>query len=228
MGDPHHAIVLPPGTEYRVSHPLSGGDQCTLFVVFPGLADNFGWDRREESAGPLSLRRTDTAAELLHQTMMAPHESSEARTTEWAATLLSRMMSGGARDQGIETQITATRRAHRKLVERTVVELMRRKNQGLNLNRLARDVFSSPFHLSRVFRKSTGLSLHQYHERLRLRDAAERVLAGEPSLSALAHELGFVHHSYFTERFRREYGLTPRELRQRGLARELLRRLRCR
>src|SRR6185369_6318215 len=73
----------------------------------------------------------------------------------------------------------------------------------------------SRFHLSRVFRSSTGFSLHGYRNQLRLRAALERIADSQARLPALASELGFSSHSHFTAAFRESFGVAPSELRGR-------------
>jgi AraC family transcriptional regulator len=104
-----------------------------------------------------------------------------------------------------------TRRAHRDLVDATRVMLARRFRDKLSLSDIARAVFSSPFHLARVFRRKTGLSLHRQLTRLRLRDALEHLANGKPDLTGLALDLGFSSHAHFSHSFRHEFGSTPSE-----------------
>lgn len=72
----------------------------------------------------------------------------------------------------------------------------------------------SYFHLARLFRTHTGLSLHAYRERLRLAAALQRLDEGEGDLAALAHDLGYSSQSHFGALFRRGVGVTPAHARQ--------------
>lgn len=71
----------------------------------------------------------------------------------------------------------------------------------------------SPFHLSRVFRAETGISVHQYLLRIRMEQALSRLHDGEAHLSRLALELGFSSHSHFSTVFRRHFGESPAQVR---------------
>jgi AraC family transcriptional regulator len=73
----------------------------------------------------------------------------------------------------------------------------------------------SPFHLAHTFREETGVSMHKYLLRVRLDMARARILAGEPSLSRLALELGFSSHSHFTTMFREHFKVSPTSIRER-------------
>jgi AraC-like DNA-binding protein len=74
----------------------------------------------------------------------------------------------------------------------------------------------SPFHLSRIFRLTTGLPLRQYVRRLRIVLAADRLRRGDDDLTSLALDLGFYDHSHFTNTFRREWGVPPSRIRRRA------------
>lgn len=74
----------------------------------------------------------------------------------------------------------------------------------------------SPFHLSRIFRRESGLPMRRYLDRSRLRLALERLADGEQDLTGLALDLGYADHSHFSNAFRREFGLSPSRFRRRA------------
>jgi AraC family transcriptional regulator len=82
-----------------------------------------------------------------------------------------------------------------------------------SLAEVAHQVFVSPFHLARQFRRHTGLSLHGYRTRLRMAMALERLRQGETDLSALALDLGYSSQSHFSAVFRRSFGHAPGQVR---------------
>jgi AraC-like DNA-binding protein len=92
------------------------------------------------------------------------------------------------------------------------VVLSRRFREPLCLDELAAEVGLSPFHAARIFRRSTGTSLHQYRDRLRLNTALCALHAGV-RLDALALDLGYASHSHLTERFTRWFGAPPSAVR---------------
>jgi len=96
----------------------------------------------------------------------------------------------------------------RRVLER---DYMRR----LPLAALARVAACSPFQLLRAFRRRHGVTPHVYQEQLRL-EAAGALLANHArTITAIALELGYAHHSHFTAAFRRRFGVTPRAFRRR-------------
>jgi AraC-like DNA-binding protein len=101
----------------------------------------------------------------------------------------------------------------RWLAERAREVLARRYRENTSVRELAEEVGCSVFHLCRVFRIETGLTLHQYRHRLRLAASLSRVVRGD-DLSSVACDLGYASHSHFTERFRTAFGLTPSRYRE--------------
>lgn len=105
-------------------------------------------------------------------------------------------------------------RARAELAEATRAVLGRSFREPLALATLAAEVHSSPFHLSRVFRAHTGMSVHRYLTDLRLRASLDRLGDASGRLTELALELGFASHSHFSERFRATFGIPPAASRQ--------------
>jgi AraC-like DNA-binding protein len=107
-----------------------------------------------------------------------------------------------------------TEAEHAELAEAVKSLLARRLCERITLDEIARALDASPFHLARVFQTQTGVPVHRYLSRLRLRTALDRIEAGARDLTALALQLNFSSHSHFTDAFRREFGLTPSNFRK--------------
>jgi AraC-like DNA-binding protein len=119
---------------------------------------------------------------------------------------------GGER---VRTTRTGTARDHAMQVERVKLVLGERFREGLNLEQVAHAAYSSPYHLCRIFKNQTGLSIHQYLINVRLAASLEH-LAERPgdSLAMVALDLGFASHNHFTTVFRSRFGLSPTEFRR--------------
>jgi AraC family transcriptional regulator len=87
--------------------------------------------------------------------------------------------------------------------------LARRFRERLSLAELGRRSGYSVYHLSRIFRQKSGLTLHAWQSRLRLLTALERVAEPGIELEEIAIDLGYASHSHLTASFRRAFGLTP-------------------
>lgn len=98
------------------------------------------------------------------------------------------------------------------LVARAKAVLLHEVAENTSVSSLAQQLHTSPFHLCRVFRAHTGLSLHQYRVQHRLRASIDRVASRE-SLSVVAADLGFASHAHYTSVFRRQWRTTPSQLR---------------
>jgi AraC-like DNA-binding protein len=79
------------------------------------------------------------------------------------------------------------------------------------LAEVAREVGVSPAYLSRAFRAATGGTLHAFREGLRLQRALDLLPTACGDFTRVALDLGYSSHSHFSSRFRRHFGMTPRE-----------------
>ena len=71
----------------------------------------------------------------------------------------------------------------------------------------------SPFHLARIFKAHTGMTLHTYRQQLRLAMALQCLQSGMRNLADLAAGLGFSCQSHMGFAFQRELGVTPAQAR---------------
>ena len=68
-------------------------------------------------------------------------------------------------------------------------------------------------YLSTLFKKETGRTLTDYILEERLETSKQMLTYSDYSLSEIATNLAFCSHSNYTEHFRKQYGITPREYR---------------
>jgi len=93
------------------------------------------------------------------------------------------------------------------------VILSERLDEYLTLADIASEIGMSVFHMCRIFRRTTGMTMWQYRHKLRLREALEDVSESPRSIVDIALESGFSSHSHFTSQFHREFGRTPSTIR---------------
>ena len=94
---------------------------------------------------------------------------------------------------------------------RRVTELVReRLADDLSLDDMAACAGVSRFHFARSFKKSTGVTPHQYVLAQRVERAKQFLGEGRLSLREIAHATGFSDQSHMTRHFRRLTGSTPR------------------
>lgn len=82
-------------------------------------------------------------------------------------------------------------------------------DKDLSLARLSGIAGISVSHLKVLFKRSTGLAVHEYVVRRRVERARELLLAGEHSISDVALDVGFAHASHLARCMRRVLGLPP-------------------
>jgi AraC family transcriptional regulator len=214
--DRNHVLFFNPGQRFFRSLRSRDGDHSYYVELAPELMFRLGGGL---ASFPFAFGPSDPEVFLLqrlavrHLREPSPDPALvEEAITEAVRIALERARSfHGRRNRGRE----GTRAAHREIVDQTKELLAARYRERLTMGEIARAIGVSRFHLSRVFRSSTGFSLHGYRNQLRLRAALERLADPGVSLPPLATELGFSSHSHFTAAFREAFGVAPSALRGR-------------
>ena len=86
--------------------------------------------------------------------------------------------------------------------------------QEIRTEDVAAAVGVSPYHLSRLFKALTGMTMREYLTRERIKTAKQLLAASERSIPQIASLLRFCDQSYFTKVFREITGQTPRQYRE--------------
>lgn len=84
--------------------------------------------------------------------------------------------------------------------------------QEISLTTIAEYLGMSRYHFCRLFKQSTGLSLHQYVIQQRVERAKQLLLQRKLSISEIAIACGFTHQSHLNRHFKRLTGVTPKTL----------------
>jgi Response regulator containing CheY-like receiver domain and AraC-type DNA-binding domain len=90
-------------------------------------------------------------------------------------------------------------------------------DKELNLQALADRSGVSPAYMSKMFREVMGRPITQYLNELRL-EKARLMLLGQPEvkISAVAEECGFNDYPYFSKVFKKHYGISPLEYKEKS------------
>jgi AraC-like DNA-binding protein len=104
----------------------------------------------------------------------------------------------------------------RRRVQHAVAYIEANFDQPCTLQSLADLAGLSRFHFVRVFGAVVGQSPNQYLINLRMRSAADRLIATKTPIAQIAFDVGFNDISHFYACFRAAFGCTPRQWRLRG------------
>jgi AraC family transcriptional regulator len=98
----------------------------------------------------------------------------------------------------------------RTVLRRVLEHLQAHLDEELPVTALAAVADLSPSYFSRLFKRSTGLSPHQYLLRQRIERARDLLADPGRRVAEVSCELGFPSQSHFTTVFRTLVGVTPR------------------
>lgn len=99
------------------------------------------------------------------------------------------------------------------LVKRAVERLTVYFNRPLRLKELSRQLGAHPAHVSRQFRKETGMTLTEFQHKLRIDEAKSLLVKGREPIGRIAGWVGFEDAGHFTRLFKKREGMTPTEYR---------------
>lgn len=212
VADPTRAMCYNRGCEYR-RRALNPHGDLALWIAYEdeALAESVGGTPEAPFRRRWAPLPNDAflAARSLNQMLTRGELPDPMALEETAWWLLERCHS----DNSPGTEVRATRRQQRTVANAEAL-IAERYTEPLTLSQLAGEVFCSPFHLCRLFKRLTGTSIHQRLNSLRLRDAVPAVMEGDESLTQISAELGFASLSHFSAAFRQAFGVPPSRLRK--------------
>ena len=86
-------------------------------------------------------------------------------------------------------------------------------NQSLSLERLADEVGISAHYFARLFKLSTGKSVHQYVIHQRVERAKQLLKQSEQTIAEIAIDCGFANSSHLALHFKQIVGVLPKKFR---------------
>jgi AraC-like DNA-binding protein len=213
--DPAMAYLQWPGEEQQFAHP-AGGDVCTSIR----LGRKPTTELAEEGLPAMASGPVPVAPPLAvtHRLLLSRARAGAdgVELADLAGALVAEVLAamgappgGDPAPAGPSAPAAAIRQ--RRLVEDARELLSCEPDRALP--DLAALLGSSPWRLSRLFHRITGVTLHHYRTRLRVSAALDRLAGGADSLAGLAAELGFSDQAHLSRVVRQSTGLTPGRLR---------------
>jgi AraC family transcriptional regulator len=224
VADPHVVTIYNRGQEYTRESLSAEGDRSDWFAVAPAVALEIAreFNRRCEDSPerPFAreFARCASSVYLRQRRLYLRLRRGDMDALEAEESIISLVAEVIARAHGSRRRTkkpNATLESHRDLVERARAQIVAQIARHDSVSSLATRLATSPFHLCRVFRAETGMTLHDYRVELRLRMLLERLAEPHAHLTRIALELGFSSHSHLTATLRGRTGMTPTALRKR-------------
>jgi two-component system response regulator YesN len=100
-------------------------------------------------------------------------------------------------------------------VDQAVAYIRQSPISGLSLENVAGVIGIHHVTLSRLFKRQTGVNFVQYVTLHRLQQAGQLLLSSKKPVREIAEEIGYTDYKYFCSLFKREFGVLPREYRNR-------------
>ena len=210
------------GQSFECGHEHATGDRCISFAYTPEFFERLTLDAGGCGSGFRTLRLPPIrplspliarASAGLAGSSDAPWEEISIQLAAAALQLDRGLPPGSAHAQpGAMTRVTR------------IVRMIECHPEGSYLlANLAQEARLSPYHFLRMFQSLTGVTPHQYLLRVRLRQAAIRLMNEATKILDIALDCSFGDISNFNRTFRAEFGVSPRSYRNqtRGTLRPL-------
>lgn len=97
------------------------------------------------------------------------------------------------------------------VMEKVADYIDRHLSENLSVKMIANMVYLSPDHLTRSFKKRYNQTVIEYIMQKCMTLAGELLKSHRMTITMVSDTVGFGNYSYFTEQFKKYYGMTPRE-----------------
>lgn len=218
LGDRNWALLYLPGQQYERRLVDPAGDECTFVALSPELyGDLLAADRQTPTAFRTGRVLVDDPAWVGYQECLRAAAHADPAVLEGQLhAVLREVLRRPSVDDLAEDLHAEPRAARDKRVHEACRILATRLDERVTLPAVAEAVGLSTYHFCRLFRASTGLTVHAYRKRLRLREAfASCATRPDRKLAEVAVSAGYASHSHMTTDFQAALAMTPSGVRDR-------------
>ena len=143
--------------------------------------------------------RYDFLTEVLGKTMKTVEEKHRQSTLENYGRIYVENIAQSRREETVD------------VVDKVVDYIEKHLSEELSVRQLANMAYVSPDHLTRSFKKRFQQTVSDYILKKRMTLAGELLRDRKLTITMVSDCVGFGNYSYFTEQFKKYYGMTPRE-----------------
>ncbi|WNR43306.1 helix-turn-helix domain-containing protein [Paenibacillus roseipurpureus] len=179
----------------------------------PGAIWQFVWIHFPDSLTETSLLpdqpvlhmsiENDSLRERVHHAFMRILADSRERSDYWMELCIASVR---------ELLLLLAQKSARKIdarIEEVQYLLSKMMRQPIRIDELAKAVGLSPSRLSHLFKESTGLSIIDSLNRMRIQQAVLLLQDSVRSASEVCYDVGFQNYNHFSNQFRKWYGESP-------------------
>lgn len=112
---------------------------------------------------------------------------------------------------GQEEETGQKKLSRKEMVEQVKAYVRTHLQEDLKTEVLAGIIFITPDYLFRIFKKEEGITLLDFIVQERMFLASELLKENRLTISRIAYECGYDNYSYFSQVFKKKFGVTPRE-----------------
>lgn len=206
------ACLIPPFTKYRVV-PLT---QPACWMLNIGFSFGFGPDGSPKNNSPWQTIEVESAQGLCDDldrialTLANTKAFDSVLLQCFVIQLLARFI-----DRGTRAKLDRSQLNRNGTLAGTIKRMIAQNiTRPYGIKELSQLLNRSEHHLSHVFKQATGMTIKEYHDKLRFDIAARLLTEGNRSVTQIADELGFDSLHSFSRRFKTAFGQSPLNFRR--------------
>lgn len=118
------------------------------------------------------------------------------------------------RDMDLDPIINKINRSQEKsYVEQAIRYIESYYNSNITINEISNNIYLSPCHFQRIFKKATNKTPYQYITEFRIKKSKEKLNEENTSIAEIAVLCGFLSSGHFSTVFKKNEGQTPSQYR---------------
>ena len=103
-----------------------------------------------------------------------------------------------------------------ELIQRAILYLREHYASPVQLGDISRHALLSKSYFSALFKKTTGMSVFEYLQKLRIEEACRMLVDGSDKITDIAGKVGYGDYRFFNKTFRKMTGMTAQQYRKKA------------